>query len=160
MIEVRPAVPADDRVLLGIDAETWSTAVTPAPRRPERHRFFAAEEVPSDVLVAERDGQVVGYVRLNQAIRLPSHRHVLEVNGLAVAPHAQGGGVGRALVECAKHEAGHRGASKLTLRVLGGNTGARRLYESCGFVVEGVLTGEFRLAGELVDDVLMACSLG
>lgn len=44
----------------------------------------------------------------------------------------------------------------LGLRVLSGNTVARALYERCGFVVEGVLVGEFVVAGQLMDDVLMA----
>lgn len=47
----------------------------------------------------------------------------------------------------------------MTLRVLGHNTGARRVYERCGFVVEGVLRGEFRIDGQDVDDILMARSL-
>jgi RimJ/RimL family protein N-acetyltransferase len=63
------------------------------------------------------------------------------------------------LVEAAVTHAAGRGARKVTLRVLGPNEGARRLYERCGFVVEGVLRGEFELAGRLVDDVLMAYRL-
>ena len=47
----------------------------------------------------------------------------------------------------------------LTLRVLGHNTPARKLYETEGFAVEGVLPGEFLLEGVYVDDVLMGCSL-
>ncbi|MYW00343.1 GNAT family protein, partial [Streptomyces sp. SID3343] len=49
-----------------------------------------------------------------------------------------------------------RGARRITLRVLGGNASARALYRSCGFVIEGVLEGEFLIAGRYVDDVLMA----
>ncbi|WP_143674119.1 GNAT family N-acetyltransferase, partial [Streptomyces caniscabiei] len=41
------------------------------------------------------------------------------------------------------------------LRVLGHNTPARKLYESEGFVVEGVLPEEFLIDGAYVDDVLM-----
>jgi RimJ/RimL family protein N-acetyltransferase len=52
-----------------------------------------------------------------------------------------------------------RGARKLALRVLGTNVRARQLYQSCGFLVEGVLRAEFFLAGHYVDDVLMAHSL-
>ena len=65
----------------------------------------------------------------------------------------------RALLDAAVAEARRRGAQRLTLRVLGPNAGARRLYEAAGFVVEGTLRGEFVLDGGLVDDVLMARSL-
>ncbi len=47
----------------------------------------------------------------------------------------------------------------MTLRVLAPNAPARRLYEACGFAVEGVLRQEFRLNDGYVDDVLMACEL-
>jgi RimJ/RimL family protein N-acetyltransferase len=53
-----------------------------------------------------------------------------------------------------------RSDARITLRVLSTNPAARRLYESCGFVVEGVLRGEFLLEGREVDDVLMAWSVG
>ena len=60
----------------------------------------------------------------------------------------------------ASDRARERSALKLSLRVLGTNPGAQRLYESCGFVVEGVLRSEFLIGGELVDDLLMARHLG
>ena len=81
------------------------------------------------------------------------------MTGVAVDPALRGRGVGRALVEAAAAEAARRGARRLTLRVLGPNLVAQRLYDSCGFVVEGVLRGEFHLDGEDVDDVLMARAL-
>ena len=40
--------------------------------------------------------------------------------------------------------------------MLGPDTGARRVYEQCGFVVEGVLRGEFRIDGADVDDILLS----
>ncbi len=59
----------------------------------------------------------------------------------------------------AVQECGRLGARKVTLRVLGHNVAARRLYDRCGFVPEGVLRGEFLLEGRYVDNVLMACHL-
>jgi ribosomal protein S18 acetylase RimI-like enzyme len=50
---------------------------------------------------------------------------------------ARGHGVGRALFRAAVDEARRQGARRITLRVLGHNTPARKLYESEGFVVEG-----------------------
>lgn len=155
MLITRPARVEDDATLLAIDDATWTSAVSPAPAPEGRTTFFERQMVEG-VLVAELDGVVSGYVSTYQNIPLPSHAHVLAVNGLAVAPEAQGRGVGRALVEAVLAAAKQRGLVKVTLRVLGHNTGARRLYERCGFVTEGVLKGEFVLDGQPIDDVLMA----
>jgi ribosomal protein S18 acetylase RimI-like enzyme len=157
MVDIRRAQTQDDAALAAIDAATWSVLSSPTPAGDPGSGFFLeGRRGPDDVLVAEADGVVAGYAMLRRSIPVPSHEHVLEVNGLAVDPAQQGRGIGRRLVEAAKQEASRRGARKLTLRVLAPNATARRLYESCGFVVEGVLVGEFLLDGELVDDVLMA----
>jgi ribosomal protein S18 acetylase RimI-like enzyme len=79
--------------------------------------------------------------------------------GLAVVDSARGAGAGRALLRAAQDEARSRGARRITLRVLGHNTPGRKLYESEGFVVEGILPEEFLLGGQYVDDVLMGRSL-
>jgi ribosomal protein S18 acetylase RimI-like enzyme len=158
VISIRPATTEDDGALRRIDVETWSPAVTPAPARADDAPFFDERSTPDDVVVAELDGAVVGYALVHQVIGLPSHAHVLEL-GIAVLPGHQGAGLGRALLGAAVESARSRGARKLSLRVLGGNARARHLYESCGFIVEGVLRGEFHLDGEDVDDVLMALRL-
>jgi RimJ/RimL family protein N-acetyltransferase len=59
-------------------------------------------------------------------------------------------------MEAAVERARVLGARKVSLRVLAHNETARRLYERCGFVVEGVLKEEFHLDGRYVDDVFMA----
>ncbi len=158
MVTVRIARRDDERRLAALDRVTWSPAVAPAPLWPEDVDFFE-KDPPEDVLVAELDGAVVGYVRLRRPTALPSHRHVLQVNGLAVDPAVQRRGLGRVLVAAAIEEARRRGARRLTVHVLATNHGARALYADCGFAVEGVRRGEFLLEGEYVDDVLMAVSL-
>jgi ribosomal protein S18 acetylase RimI-like enzyme len=158
---VRPARPSDESELARIDLATWTPSSSPAPPpdEPARYAFFDERTTPGDVLVAEVDGAVAGYVKLRPVSPLPSHAHVLQIGGLAVDPGRQGHGAGQALVEAAVREAQVRGARKLTLRVLGRNAAARRLYERCGFVVEGVLEREFLLEGTYVDDVFMAVHL-
>jgi ribosomal protein S18 acetylase RimI-like enzyme len=94
-------------------------------------------------------------VRLGFPTPLASNAHVRQIQGLAVADEARGRGVGRALLRAAVAEARRRGALRITLRVLGHNTPARTLYESEGFVVEGIQPQEFLLDGAYVDDVLM-----
>lgn len=159
MTTVRFARDEDEAVLAKLDERTWTPAFSPAPPPPAGTPFFDDGTRPENVLVAEHDGVVAGYVRLDEGFGIPAHRHVLVIGGLAVDPDRRRLGIARRLVDAAVAEARRRGARKLTLRVLGHNTGARRLYEHCGFVVEGVLRAEFRVDGEDVDDVLMACPL-
>ncbi|MGW4064321.1 N-acetyltransferase family protein [Amycolatopsis sp. NPDC004747] len=159
MITIRAAREDDEAALAKIDERTWTPDVSPAPAPPPGTPFFDGGTRPGDVLVAEHDAVVAGYVRLGEGFDIPAHRHVAVIDGLAVDPDRQRLGIARQLVEAAVAEAGRRGARKVTLRVLGPNTGARRVYERCGFAVEGVLRAEFRIDGTDVDDVLMARSL-
>ena len=152
---VRLARAADEAALRPIHLATWTAAVSPGPTPDHGEPLLSPETLPH-VLVAEQDGVVSGYVRLNQPGPLPSHAHALVINGLAVDPARQGRGVGRALIDAALDEARTRGARKVSLRVLAPNARARRLYEACGFSVEGVLRWEFQLNGEYVDDLLLA----
>jgi ribosomal protein S18 acetylase RimI-like enzyme len=158
-VVVRLAREEDDLALGAIDVATWSSVVTPTPAWPRDRRFFDSGSRPEDVLVADVDGKVAGYVKLGPALPLESNRHVLEVKGLAVDPGHHRRGIGRLLIDAAIRAAVARGARRLTLRVLAPNKPARALYESCGFVVEGVLREEFRLDGRYVDDILMALDL-
>jgi ribosomal protein S18 acetylase RimI-like enzyme len=156
MVRVRQARPEDERALRDIDTATWTADVSPAPIPPAGAPFFSERTRPADVLIAEVDGVVAGYAVLSRSAMLASHAHVLEIRGLAVSPAHQGFGAGRRLVEASVEQARAREARKLSLRVLGDNVRARRLYESCGFHIEGILRAEFYLGGRYVDDVLMA----
>jgi ribosomal protein S18 acetylase RimI-like enzyme len=157
---IRRARPEDEAVLSLLDRETWSPlhSVQPRPERPYRP-FFDERHEPRHHLVAELDGVVVGYLRLVPSSPLACNAHVRQIQGLAVAEAARGTGAARALLRAAQDEARRLGARRITLRVLGHNTPARKLYESEGFTVEGVLPGEFLLEGDYVDDVLMGRSL-
>ncbi|WP_200303596.1 GNAT family N-acetyltransferase [Streptomyces adelaidensis] len=157
---IRAASSEDEDALGRLDRVTWSTlhSVQERPRQPYEP-FFGERYGPGDHLVAELGGAVVGYVRLALPSALACHVHVRQIQGFVVADEARGAGVGRALLRAARDEARRRGARRLTLRVLGHNTPARKLYESEGFVVEGVLPEEFLLDGAYVDDILMGCRL-
>ncbi|EFL26759.1 MULTISPECIES: GNAT family N-acetyltransferase [Streptomyces] len=153
---IRRSVLDDEQALVALERRTWSTlhSVLPAPE-PPYDAFFTHRNRPVHNMVAELDGSPVGFVRLVPPTQLASNAHVRQIQGLAVDPRVRGHGVARALLRAAYEEALRQGASRITLRVLGHNLPARRLYESEGFVVEGVLRGEFLLDGAYVDDVLM-----
>ncbi|MCM2391083.1 GNAT family N-acetyltransferase [Streptomyces albipurpureus] len=186
---IRPALLADEAVLTRLDVETWSTLHAVTPRRlPPYDPFFDSNHRPQDYLVAQEvaetglshddpggpdlgedadvppeaggaGGAVIGYIRVAPPTSLACNQHVRQIQGLAVFPHARGRGVARALLRAACREARRQGALRITLRVLGHNDPARSLYASEGFVVEGVLPGEFFIDGRYVDDVMMGREL-
>jgi ribosomal protein S18 acetylase RimI-like enzyme len=59
------------------------------------------------------------------------------MDGIFVAPHARGRGVGSRLLEAIAHEAAQRGYAEVRLDVIDANTRARALYERRGFHAVG-----------------------
>jgi ribosomal protein S18 acetylase RimI-like enzyme len=155
-IAVRAATEADASVLAAIESETWESASQPVPRREPGRHFFGDACRPANVLVAETDHDVVGYVRVEPLPGPPTASHVHAINGLAVAPRFQRLGVARRLVDAALAKAVERDARKVLLHVLSTNEPAIRLYRRAGFVEEGRLIRQFRLDGRYVDDLIMA----
>jgi ribosomal protein S18 acetylase RimI-like enzyme len=152
-------VAGDDRALAAVVHRAWTSDVGPVPLGPQELPFFNDQTQPENVFVAQRHGQVLGYVKLRPAAIRASCGHVQQVHGFAVDPTAQRLGIGRQLLDAARQEAIRRGARRITLRVLGTNIRAQKLYRACGYRVEGVLKGEFLLQGTYVDDVFMALDL-
>lgn len=161
---VRPAVAADEAALIAIDATAWSSdsgfpSVLRAAGQPGV-TFFSTDNPPGIHLVAEAgSGQVIGYIRLKPPTPLAENAHVMHVSGIAVVASARGQGVAAALLAAGERYSIEHGASKLSLRVLGSNAPAIRLYERAGFVREGTLADEFLIDGKYVDDLIMAKSL-
>lgn len=149
---VRSGSKNDVDAVFGIDNVTWSPTSSPGPHPTNPHELGEGHEL----LVAEIDDEVVGYLKLTPPTPLASNAHVRHIIGLAVHPDHQRRGVARALLSAVTERARSAGWTKLSLRVLAPNVQAQDLYRACGFKTEGVLLGEFRIDGEAIDDVLMA----
>ncbi|MDX1620010.1 MAG: GNAT family N-acetyltransferase [Nitriliruptorales bacterium] len=131
---------------------TFNTHVrTPAEWR-SRHRANV-EEGRFDLLVAERDGAVVGFVETTEFRPKPAYATSIEVT-VYVAPDGQRGGVGSALYEeLFRRLAGqdvHRAYAVITLP----NDTSVRFHERFGFVHRGTLTEAGRKFGEFHDVAL------
>ena len=146
-----PAVLANLMQLPYTDAAQWAArlADTLAPGKPDL------------LLVAERpdqhgDPQVVATAGLHPAGTALRRRHVMTL-GISVAVEAQGQGVGLALMQALCHWADHWGqVLRLELTVFADNQRAIRLYERCGFVLEGTHTGYALRDGHYADSLSMA----
>jgi ribosomal protein S18 acetylase RimI-like enzyme len=159
-VTVRVARAGDEAALTRLDAVAWTPA-SGFPSVIERvndpfFTFFTDDSPPEAHLVAELDGRLAGYIRVKPVTPLRENAHVLGIVGLAVAPANRRRGVASALLAAAEQHARARGARKLSLRVLGTNEMAMRLYERHGFQREGSLRDEFCIGGRFVDDVVMA----
>jgi ribosomal protein S18 acetylase RimI-like enzyme len=86
------------------------------------------------VLVAVRDGQVVGYVAAEQQEDGEGY-----VDYLGVDEAIRGRGLGTALVDLACAQLRARGSSSVHLTVRTSNVAARRVYAACGFTEERIL---------------------
>ena len=122
----------------------------------ERRYLRAVRRYPhAAVLVAEtEDGVVVGRLSIARD-QHPASRHVADV-GLMVDAAYRRRGIGRAMLEAGVSWAREAGITKLELHVFPWNEAAIRLYESFGFVREGLRRNHYRRGDELVDAILMA----
>ena len=95
------------------------------------------------IVAADSNGLIAGFSLLlaeDQNVDAGAH-----VSMLAVHPRMQTSGVGTRLLIATHEAAAAQGVSELTLRVLTSNEGARRLYESAGWISTG--EGRFQDTG-------------
>lgn len=157
---IRPARPEDAPGMLAVTRTIADEAVyfvvEPQEIRPEaqqRERIATRDHQEDEILVAEADGQIIGFLSVKRG-QMARTRHTAQL-GLGVLPAVRGQGVGRRLLEGAEAWARSVGVKKLCLGVFAMNEGARRLYERLGYEVEGVQKRQFLVQGHYVDDIIM-----
>ena len=94
------------------------------------------EKLGFDVLVAQADGKVVGYLVLSFIPGLSGLR--AWIDDVAVDPDYQRRGLGASLVGAAIQTASMRGASHLFVYTRRGDRDVREFYRACGFDEDGV----------------------
>lgn len=110
------------------------------------HRALADPD--QEHLLAEVAGEPAGFVVL---AGLREGRGVVELRRIVLGPTFQGRGLGRLLFRAAVSRAhGRHGARRVWLDVKPGNTRARALYTSEGFVENGMIAGPPEDPEELV----------
>ena len=116
------------------------------------------------VLVAEQDGDVVGYAMLvhgepyDDAVRaVVRHRPTTELSKIYVLPDAHGGGVARELLAAAVEVAREIGAAGIWLGTNQANVRAQRFYEKSGF--EKIGTKRFHVGDRWEDDFVYELAL-
>jgi L-phenylalanine/L-methionine N-acetyltransferase len=162
MIRIRAAEPSDAAGLCALSAvignepgawllttETWRSV------SDERRYLRSVRRHPDAAVFVVADGDtIVGRLSLARDPH-PASRHVADL-GLMVAASHRRRGIGRALLEQAVTWARAAGVQKLELHVFPWNEPAIALYESFGFVREGLRFDHYLRDGAKVDAILMA----
>jgi ADP-ribose pyrophosphatase YjhB (NUDIX family)/ribosomal protein S18 acetylase RimI-like enzyme len=94
------------------------------------------EMIGLEVLVAEADGQVVGFVALSFSSTLTGPK--AWIDDIAVEPGYRRQGIGAALLEAAVRRARQRDCAYLLVNTAKGNPPAQAFYRACGFEKGGI----------------------
>jgi acetyltransferase len=130
-----------------------------APLEPEAaERYWGSVETElahghRELLLAERDGVVVGAVQLELAPE-PNARHRALVAKLLVHASARGQGIGRTLMREVEELAKSHGRTLLVLDTREGD-GAEALYRRLGYVQAGRIPGYARSPGGTLDATVL-----
>ncbi|MFI1166238.1 GNAT family N-acetyltransferase [Streptomyces sp. NPDC020801] len=122
-------------------------------RDAERRRTLLAQDDGGVVnLVAEREGEVVGWACHGPYRDGEVRTREAELYAIYVDPARYGGGAGGALLAEAVRQCAAAGHVRMYLWVLKGNTRARRFYERVGFRADGA-EEPFEAGGVAVPEV-------
>ena len=94
-------------------------------------------DADSAAFVAERDGEVVGFVCASERSHFTGEVDTY-IGELVVARSAEGSGVGRALVGAAEDWGRARGRQRVVVDTGAANTPARRFYAALGYEEEDI----------------------
>ena len=111
-------------------------------------------------LVAEREGAIIGYGYFNAYRTRPAYRWSVE-DSIYLAPHTQGLGAGRMLLDRLVEMATAQGYRQM-VAVIGDSRQypSIRLHRACGFHFAGTLHAIGYKQGQWLDGVLMQRTLG
>jgi RimJ/RimL family protein N-acetyltransferase len=126
----------------------------------EASRVFVAQLLEGGGVhrvAVDADGRVVGWCDIDRR-GMEGFRHVGRL-GIGMLAEVRGRGLGRRLMQEAIEAAGRQGMERIELEVFASNRRAIALYESLGFVHEGLKRHARKLDGVYDDDVLMALLL-
>jgi len=145
-VTVRSATVGDAPALGRVHVRAWRAAyrgqmpddyldgLRPEEREAGWERGLRRDRARDPVLVAERDGRVVGFAVVRAAGDPEGAGELAAIN---VDPDHWGTGAGRALLAVAHAELARLGYEEAVLWVLPGNHRARRFYEVAGWVADG-----------------------
>lgn len=128
--QVRIARPEDAPALAALNQALNGLSVAPEQVAARLH----TGSHPEVVLLAEAEGQVVGFVCIQVLTSFCYAQPWAEVMEVYVSPAYRRRGFGRALVQAAEQYAQQQGATDLLVRTGAANQAGQALYQGLGYV--------------------------
>jgi len=161
-VAIRPAEPGDAGRIAAIYDEGIASGIATFATGPhtaeERRAWLRARGPRAPVVVAVRDGEVIGWGALAPFSHRPWYDGVAEYTAY-VAREARGAGVGRALLDHLIELAPRLGYWKLVGMIFPENAAGLALARSAGFVVVGTHRAHARREGAWRDVTLVELHL-
>lgn len=130
--------------------KTTATFDTEAKTVEQQKAWLAEHGGRYPVLVAEREGVVIGWASLSRWSDRCAYAETAE-DSVYVAETARGAGVGRALLGAALEAGRSAGLRTVLARVVEGNPASLSLHQAYGFETIGVMRQVGRKFGRLLD---------
>ncbi len=125
----------------------------------EQHAWLAEHSGVHPAVVAESDGEVVGFGSLGPYRSRPAYATTVE-DSVYVRRDSRGLGCGRAIVSDLVRLATMHGFHAIMARVVGGHEASIGLHRACGFELVGVEREVGRKFGRWLDVVVLQRLLG
>lgn len=155
---IRPArlddIPAITDIYNDAVLRTTATFDTQPKTLDQQRAWFEAHDAQHPILVAEEDGQVVGWASLSAYSDRCAYDGTAE-DSVYVREDCRGRGIGRALLSKLIEEGRRCGLHTVLARVVGGNDGSVHLHEMFGFETIGVTREVGYKFGRWLDVVIM-----
>jgi len=116
--------------------------------------LYFYEVPPEGFLVAEIDGEIIGYVIGNMETDLEGH-----ILAIAVDPNHKGQGGGTELMRAIINILKDKGAARVRVELKLHNTDAKQFYSSLGFKESHIAKGYYRMRGYAEDALIMIKNL-
>ena len=162
---IRPAVFADIAAIARIHCQCWKETYAGLIDQsyldslsPARTQARMEAETSRHFLVAELDGEIVGFASPIRSRDQDASPTTGEIQAIYLLQRCQHQGIGRALMEESLKELLRMGMDEVTLWVLDTNCNAIHFYQKCGFAADGAIKSD-TIRNFTINEVRMRKSL-
>lgn len=158
MLQIRPATEKDQSDILAIynDAVMHTTATFDTELRSmeSQMEWYRKHKSNHPVLVAEKDGKIIGWASLSPWSDRCAYDTTVEVS-VYLEPASRGKGIGAELLNAVTLDGGKYGNHTVLSRITSDNLASIRIHEKAGYNIVGIMKEVGFKFGKFLDVTMM-----